>query len=321
MKTVMNITTCCEDTDRYQDLNDLRHFYRGYGMDGLEVLEAGPDEKGLILPEDTVGVHLRYYSGWMDLWTGNQARLLDEFQTMENVRMTYGGEDKNALIEAYRRNIRFANTLQPEYLVFHVSECTIAESMLRNYHYTDEQVCDAVIELLNAVTDEIKGNPRLLLENLWYVGLTMERPEMVRRLLDGVRYPNTGIMLDTGHLMHTNPELQTADDAVDYIHSILDRYEDLSMIYGVHLHQSLSGAYIKDCIAHWQPTAGTYTEQLWAVMGHIFNIDTHKPFRSHRIHELLDRLPQLEFLCLEQISGTREEHAGNLAEQVLYLNR
>ena len=23
MKTVMNITTCCEDTDRYQDLNDL----------------------------------------------------------------------------------------------------------------------------------------------------------------------------------------------------------------------------------------------------------------------------------------------------------
>ena len=320
MKTVMNITTCYEDTDRFQDLNDLRHFYRSYGLDGLEVLEAGPDEKGLILPEDTVGVHLRYYSGWMDLWAGDHKRLLDEFQTMENVRMTYGGEDKNALIEAYRRNIRFANTLQPEYLVFHVSECTIAESMLRKYHYTDEQVCDAVIELLNAVTDEIKGNPRLLLENLWYVGLTMERPEMVRRLLDGVRYPNTGIMLDTGHLMHTNPELRTADDAVDYIHAILDRYDDLSMIRGVHLHQSLSGPYIKDCIAHWQPTAGTYTEQLWAVMGHIFNIDTHKPFRSHRIHELLDRLPELEFLCLEQISGTREEHAGNLAEQVLYLN-
>jgi len=202
-----------------------------------------------------------------------------------------------------------------------VSECTIAESMLRKYHYTDEQVCDAVIELLNAVTDEIEGAPRLLLENLWYVGLTMERPEIVKRLLDGVRYPNTGIMLDTGHLMHTNPELRTADDAVDYIHAILDRYDDLSMIHGVHLHQSLSGPYIKDCIAHWQPTAGTYTEQLWAVMGHIFNIDTHKPFRSHRIHELLDRLPELEFLCLEQISGTREEHAGNLAEQVLYLNR
>lgn len=318
MKTVMNITTCYEDTDRYRDIEDLRDFYRGFGLDGLEVLEAGSDEKGLILPEDTIGVHLRYYSGWMDLWTGDKQRLLDEFQTMENVLMTYGGDDKTAIIEAYRRNIQFANTLKPEYLVFHVSECTMAESMLRRYHYTDEQVCDAVIELLNAVTDEIEGQPWLLLENLWYVGLTMERPEIIRRLLDGVRYSKTGVMLDMGHLMHTNPELQNPDEAVDYIHSILDRYEDLCSIKGIHLHQSLSGPYIKDCMAHWQQIEGTYTQQLWTVMGHIFKIDTHKPFQSHRIHELLDRLSGLEFLCLEQISGTREEHAANLAEQVRY---
>jgi len=319
MKTVMNITTCYEDTDRYRDIGDLRAFYRGFGLDGLEVLEAGPDETGLILAEDTIGVHLRYYSGWMDLWIGDKQRLLDEFQTMENVLMTYGGGDKTAIIEAYRRNIRFANTLKPEYLVFHVSECTMAESMLRRYHYTDEQVCDAVIELLNAVTDEIQGQPWLLLENLWYVGLTLERPEIVQRLLDGVRYPKTGVMLDTGHLMHTNCDLQTPDEAVDYIHSILDRYDDLRFIKGVHLHQSLSGAYARNCMTNWKQIEGTYTEQLWAVMGHIFSIDTHKPFQSHRIYELLDRLPGLEFLCLEQISGSREEHAGNLAEQVRFL--
>ena len=53
-------------------------------------------------------------------------------------------------------------------------------------------------------------------------------------------------------------------------------------------------------------------------MTHIFNIDTHKPFKSERIKELLDRLPGLEYLCLEQISGSREEHAANLAEQVRY---
>lgn len=321
MKTVMNITTCAEDTDRYRDVADLRRFYRSYGLDGLEVLEAGPDEKGIIRPEDAIGVHLRYFSGWMDLWTGNQKRLLEEFQQPKNWRNTYGGDDKTAIIEAYRKNIRFANTMSPEYLVFHVSECTMAESMLRKYHYTDEQVCDAVIELLNQVTDSIKGQPWLLLENLWYPGLTMERPEIVRRLLDGVKYPKTGVMLDTGHLMHTNCDLQTIDQAVDYIHTILDRYEDLSFIKGIHLHQSLSGTYAKDCMANWKQVEGSYQEQMWAVMGHIFTIDTHRPFQSKRIWELLDRMPILEFLCLEQISGTREEHAGYLAEQMRYLKR
>jgi len=321
MKIVMNITTCSEDTDRYRNTADLRQFYQRLGLDGLVVLEVGPDEKSLIQPEDVPGVHLRYFSGWMDFWTGDEARLIAEFQAPENWRRTYGGNERAALIRAYQENIRFANTLQPEYLVFHVSDCTMAESMLRRYHYTDEQVCDAVIDLLNQVTDEITGAPWLLLENLWYPGLTMERPEIVRRLLDGVRYPKTGVMLDTGHLMHTNQALQTPDQAVDYIHTILDRYDDLRFIRGVHLHQSLTGAYAGELIRTWQPVEGTYQEQMWSVMGHIFNIDTHKPFCSHRIGELLDRLTGLEFLCLENITATRQEHAGYLAEQMRYLHR
>ena len=321
MKLTMNITTCWEDTDRYRDQADLQAFYRGYGLDGLEVLEAGEDEKGLIHPEDVHGVHLRYYAGWMDFWTGNEERLLAEFQTKENWVRTYGGETKDALVEAYRKNIRFANTLQPDYLVFHVSDCTMEESMIRKYHYTDEQVCDAAMELLNQVVDEIQGEPWLLLENLWYPGLTLERPEIVQRLLNGVRYAKTGVMLDTGHLMHTNPELCTPDDAVDYLHQILDRYKDLSFIKAIHLHQSLSGQLAKELMANWKQIDGTYLEQLWSVMGHIFHIDTHKPFCSHRIHEIFHRLPALDYVCLEQISGSREEHAANLETQIKYLKR
>lgn len=319
MKTVMNITTCSEDTGRYQNPEDLRHFYRSFGLDGLEVLEVGPDEQGLILPADTVGVHLKYYSSWMDLWTGNVARLLAEYQDLDTVRTVYGGTDRSALLDAYRRNLRFANTLKPEYLVFHVSECTMAESMRHQYYYTDEQVCDAAAQLLNTVTGEIEGQPWLLLENLWYRGLTMERPQMVQRLLEQVQYPKTGIMLDTGHLMHTNRELQTIDEAVDYLHHILDQYDDLHFIKGIHLHQSLTGAFAKECMAHWEPLPGTYHEQMWDIMGRIFRLDTHQPFRSHRIHEILNRLPGLEFLCLEQISGTREEHGRNLALQMQFL--
>lgn len=321
MKTVMNITTCQEDTDRYRDRDDLWAFCRGFGLDGLEVLEVGSDARGLIEPRDVVGVHLKYYSGWMDLWRGNRERLMQEYDSAENLRAVYGGEDRSALVEAYRRNLRFANAMQPEYLVFHVSECTIAESMRHIYHYTDEQVCDGAVELLNEVVGQIEGEPWLLLENLWYRGLTMERPEIVRRLLDGVRYPKVGVMLDTGHLMHTNRRLSTIDQAVDYIHRILDRYDDLRFIRGVHLHQSLTGAFAEACITDWEPMEGTYQQRLWDVMGRIFQIDTHKPFQSSRVQELLDRLPALEFLCLEQISSSRQEHAANLAEQLRYLRK
>ena len=320
MKLTMNMTTCAEDTVRFQSRQDLKDFFRGFGLNGLEILEVGPYEKSFIDPDDVIGVHLRYYSGWMDFWTGNLPRLMEEYQSKENWVQIYGGETKEALLEAYRKNIRFANSMKPEYLVFHVSECTMAESMYRKYYYTDEQVCDAAIELLNQVVDEIDGSPWLLLENLWYPGLTMERPEIVQRLLNGVQYSKVGIMLDTGHLMHTNTELETPDQAVDYIHSILDRYEDLSFIKAIHLHQSLSGNLAKDLMQNWKQIGGSYQQQLWAVLSHIFAIDTHRPFCSHRIHEIFNRLPELAFVCLEQISGSREEHAGYLAEQMQYLD-
>ena len=51
-----------------------------------------------------------------------------------------------------------------------------------------------------------------LMENLWWPGLTMTRPEMTKRLLSQVHYQKKGIMLDTGHLMHMNLELKTQDE-------------------------------------------------------------------------------------------------------------
>ena len=52
MKLIMNITTCEEDTLRYQNRTDLQAFFRSYGLDGLEVLEAGADTHGIIHAED-----------------------------------------------------------------------------------------------------------------------------------------------------------------------------------------------------------------------------------------------------------------------------
>lgn len=312
MKQIMNITTCGEDLLRFQSRQDLETFYRDYRLDGLEVLEAGIDERGMITPENTIGVHLRYYAAWMDFWMGDEARLLTEFGSREEWLRCYGGADRSALVQAYQDNLAFAATLQPEYLVFHVSDCSMIESMRRQYHYTDEQVADAVMDLINAL--EIPGEPWLLLENLWYPGLTMLRPEILQRLQEGIRYKKTGVMLDVGHLLHTNMALRTDDEAVDYIHSVLDRYDDLSPIRGIHLHHSLSGEYAARLQHTWQPMEGTYGQRLWEVMGHIFQIDTHQPFPSPRIGEIIRRIGP-DYLVWEQISADRPSHSRQLNRQ------
>ena len=58
-------------------------------------------------------------------------------------------------------------------------------------------------------------------------------------------------MLDTGHFMNSNYELETPADALVYLHQMLDEHEALlPMIRGIHLNQSLSGHYMKDYRKH-----------------------------------------------------------------------
>lgn len=312
MKQLMNITTYEDDLGRYRDRADLEAFYCSFGLDGLELMEGQPDRRGLLTAENVVGAHLRYDSAWMDFWLGNLDRLTAEFGSLEAAYAHFGGSTRQALVGKFQNNLNFFIPYQPEYLVLHVSDCTMAESMLRNYHYTGSQVIDAAAQLVNGL--EIPGQPWLLFENLWYPGLNMLEPELIPRLLEQVQYPKTGVMLDVGHLLHTNPDLKTDDQAVDYIHRVLDRYDDLSFIRGIHLHESLSGPVIRRCMESWRPTEGTYQQRMWEVMGHIFEIDTHQPFRSPRIREILERI-QPDYLVWEQISATRTDHARTLAQQ------
>lgn len=320
MKRIMNITTCAEDTSRYQNCDDLRRFLQEYHLDGLEVMEAGDRSPAVIAPSDVIGVHLRYWPGWMDFWRQDIQRLLPEYGDLETCWQHYGGQKPDTLVEACRRDISFANAMQPDYLVYHVSDCSMVESMRRQYHYRDIDVIDATADLINQVSDEIEGTPWLLYENLWYPGITMLEPEMIARIFEKTSYPKCGMMLDIGHLMHTNPDLQSVDEAVDYIHKILDRYTDLSFIKGIHLHQSLTGSVAKALMQDWKPVPGDYTTRIWEVITHIFQVDTHQPFTSPRIGEILDRIHP-EYLVLELISGDRDTHAHLLRQQTAVLDK
>lgn len=48
-------------------------------------------------------------------------------------------------------------------------------------------------------------------------GTAADRACSSARLFEKIKHKNVGIMLDTGHLMNTNPELQTEEDGIEYI--------------------------------------------------------------------------------------------------------
>ena len=129
---------------------------------------------------------------------------LRELDTMENVRRMYGGETRRALLEHYRRDLENAKKYGAEYVVFHAADAGIEQTLTGRGGYADREVIDGVCEFLNELMGGVTDGPALLLENLWESGLTMTEPELTARLMDGVEYKNKGIMLDTGHLMHTN---------------------------------------------------------------------------------------------------------------------
>jgi hypothetical protein len=125
-------------------------------------------------------------------------------------------------------------------------------------------------------------------------------------------------MFDTGHLLHTNTALRTLDEGLSYIHGVLDRYDDISFIRGMHLHQSLTGGYVESILKNPFPVAEDYFERFGDIHQHIYRIDRHEPFLHPGVNDLIHRInPQ--YLVLEQISRNREEHEEGLRRQMEYL--
>ncbi len=312
MKRIMNITTYPENLAQYHSREELRAYYRGFGLDGLEVVEAGEDTAGILGTEDVIGVHLRFFSCWYCLWTGDTQSLLEEFGSWEEVERQFGGTDREALLRAFRKNLEFARKYHPQYAVFHVSDVFLSEIMTRKFRYSDEEIIDAAAEIVNQVYAEDEGF-ELLFENLWWPGLTMTRPEITERLLKQIRYPRKGIMLDVGHLMHTNTALRTLDEAADYVREVVGRYQDRSIIRGLHFHQTLSGAYVEDWKKHPLELSGSYDEKSMALKDYFANLDSHRPFTGRTAEELISWLAP-EYLVYELSEFDRTKHEALMRE-------
>ncbi|MBR6322634.1 MAG: TIM barrel protein [Lachnospiraceae bacterium] len=312
MKTQINLTTSCCDLDRFSSREELLELLEG---EGIELMCYEEDERGIVPPERVTGLHMSCLPNWLDFWKGDRETCLREFDNAETIRSIFGGETPEALLAHYRKDLQDAQRYGAEYMVFHVCNGSIEETFTGRSCHSDEEVIDAAAELLNELFSGVKDGPWLLLENLWYAGHRFTEPEMTARLLEKVRYPKTGLMLDTGHLMHTCLSLKTQEDGVRYIHEMLDRHGDLAKhIRGVHLNQSITGEIMAKTQQNPPKLLPTYQERNKQLFYYVFSIDLHQPFTCPGVKELIERISP-EYLTYEFISNDLEEHREMLKKQ------
>lgn len=313
MKVMFNFTTSGDDLDRYDSVEALVADLEGF--DGLELMVLEDDERGLVPKDRVVGVHLGYFVTWLDFWEGNERALVEEFGSLQACESYYGALDRGAIVRRYKGDMGNAHKYGAEYVVFHCSEALLEETFTFKYRRSDEEVVDALCEILNAVFAEEDGSVALLLENLWQPGLTFTRPEITKRLLDGVKYENKGIMLDTGHLFHMDFSIRTQEEGLAYINRMLDEHGALcEFVRGIHLNQSLTGEYCQRLAGQPFSLPDDYDSKWQRVFEHAFAADQHKPFTCDGVKGLVDRIAP-EYLTFEFISASREEHLGYLFEQ------
>ncbi len=316
MKLSINLTTSPEDLDRFASREELEALLRGF--DGVELMYYGEDERKIIPPERIVGFHMSNHNYWLDFWRQDKEALCREFDDLETAKASFGGTlEPEKLVEEFRRDFALAKRFGAQYAVYHVSDAGIRESFTRRYRHSDEEVIDAACEIINAaLAGEEDTSVALLLENLWLPGLRFTRPEMTARLLEGIDYPNKGIMLDTGHLLHNELDLRDEAEGVEYVRKLLDAHGALAKaVRGVHLNQSVTGEYAKSMMAQPPELGNTYRERSWKMFSHAYAVDRHQPFTAPGIRELIMERIAPEFLTFEFITDDNAQHAQFLRRQ------
>ncbi len=132
---------------------------------------------------------------------------------------------------------------------------------------------------------------------------------IAHRLIKEIKYPNKGFMLDVGHLMNTNLELQTEAESVEYILKVLQDLDELLLyIKGIHLNSSLSGKYVKNIIKRdiSDIFSGDFNECYIRAFNHISKIDRHVPFKDPKVKQIIEFVNP-KYLVYEFIADSLKE--------------
>lgn len=312
----VNLPLCAEVLAEYGGGAGLRREIQALGLDGVEGIWGGEDIHADFPPDLLTGYHLTFFPDWLDFYREDHGALVRKFGSLEAAWAFYGGRDPARLLDLYREDLARARGLGAKYVVFHVSDVSIEEGYTYRWLHTDEAVLDASTEIINTLLKTLPSDFDFLVENQWWPGFTFTEPEKTRRLLDGIAYARKGILLDTGHLMNTEPRLRTQREGLRYLHAMLDRHGDLCQwIRGVHLHQSLSGRYVRQNTGSLPlDLPAEYGARFGRSYSHILAIDRHRPWTDPGVADLLARIgPQ--YVTHELAAADRRQRARAVRRQ------
>lgn len=276
------------------DWQQVADFCQEQGCAGIELLSAGLDRDQAKdeIPNDLIkGMHLSYYLNWL-LSTSTEDNKLD----------------LDEIIADYKEELRLASELNVDYVVFHASSVKPEDVFTEDFTYSNLTILSEIAEVANKVMADMDVEFKLLFENLWWSGLTFLDKKEALEFIYQVDYENVGFLVDTGHLMNTNPKLSTEAEGLDYLEKVLMEFQDMAdLFYGVHLHKSLSGSYRQQNRARLYnefKSSPDYEEKVKVVREFISNVDQHLPFRDESPIEVLDLIdPDYvthEFTCYEK---------------------
>ena len=293
---------------------DMQYFSEKYGFDGFELIKFF-DGDNSPLKKYIKGYHMIFFPSWMELYLEDFNSLYDELKDEKYFKSLCGGYSKKELIEYYKRELKIAKELEVEYVVFHACNVKVTEAMTYDFKYSDKEVLNAVISIINEIFEDGEYDFKLLFENLWWSGLRLTNKEEVEYLLNGVKYKNIGFILDTGHMINNNRDIKNSKEGIEYIKKNIENIgEYKKLVYGMHLNYSLSGEYVNRAIKENKEKNLSIEEIMDNVYQHVGSIDYHDPFEDKEIIDVINLLP-IEYLVFELIGNTREELEDKIQRQ------
>ena len=265
---------------------------RALGLDGVEGIVDPVELDESFSPGLLSGYHMVFYPDWLDFYRRNEPELLRKFGSWDMIRRVFLGTRPEDLMRQFKKDLDFALSMNTPYVVFHVSDVSLEEGYTYRWLHTDKEVLDGAVEFINELLRGVEPTFDFLVENQWWPGFTFTDPAQTEYLLSRIEYPRKGIMLDTGHLMNTNPSLRTQAEGIEYIRRAYHAHGRLGeYVLGIHFHQSLSGRYVRKNTGKLpEDFPADYFEAFFREYPHIENIDRHRPWTDPRCVVLLDEI-------------------------------
>lgn len=312
MKKLLNISDFPNDDE---NLRVMEKYQKKYNFDGFEIIKFDLEKDSSKLKDKIIGYHMRFFPMWLDIYLGKYNMIKEKFSDKMDRFYWCGGDTKEDVITYYKKDLQRAKELGVEYVVFHACYVDDDGSLTYQFPYTDKEVLEGVVSLINDVFKNEDFQFTLLLENLWWAGLKLNSKSEMKLLLNKIEYKNIGFILDTSHMLNTNFNLKNLDEGIDYIIENIDKMEELKKyIYGVHLSWSLSGDYVSKMIEKHRKSQEEREKAKKKIYEYVGQIDYHYPFEDNRIMKVLNKL-SLKWLVYEFLYYNDEELEEKVIKQ------